>query len=536
MPVVDPIPYRLRLGVAGPRTLPFPDETRLAVQRMLREELPKLCPQIAKPRRDLPIAFSVISMLAEGADQLVMEEVKKWQPEAWQEALLPFAWEDYQEEYAAGSARDSFLKLLKSCDRVFGVHEDLKVDRSRREEMDAAFADAIHELVESCDVLLVVRDPAATHSFTAQAVAFAELAQRPMLIVNAVAPHQPIKHVPAGKPLKFTAPRDLRRLNKNIRKARWIEDAGAVESKQLFAGRHAAEASQLRPDRVKLASERLFPLYVYFDKIAVREQQRCKRAEKSVPIFSNLAMLLMVISLLWPAYGNIGALFQLVLLAMTLVIGGLTRRAKTRWIEHRFLAERLRTAIFLSLGGMRVTSLQIPSHQAASEWPIRVSQEIESRLRDLAPLTEDEVPPVAAFLDQAWTRDQEMHHRYKAHHVARNYRRLTLWGAGIFCVGLGLTLAEAASLLDNLGTTVVAMAGALVPVIGAAVTGLPQTGELERLEARSRRLHLEFGKMRTRFFRVHGRDALERLLRDIELLTLREVQDWYQLKLQLKLD
>lgn len=563
-PLVAPIPFRLRLGVVGPRTLPHPDKTRVAVRQILTGTLPEIFPAMKKRDKDLPIAFSVISMLAEGADQLVMEEVKAWQPEAWQEALLPFSLEQYEMEYAEGAARDKFHALRKSCQRVFGMQEDLEILEGRP-EMDAAFGEAVQELVESCDILIAVENPSAPSSFTAQAIQYAKELNRPTLIINALDPDQQIRRSTQGK-VKFPASKDLRQLNRKLRQTKWIPEQAKAEEANFLAGNLKPLVDQLRTDRVELVKKVLLPYFVFWDKLAVEKRNSYSRSGHIVYLLSPIAVALMaaslmlenfkpllmpvilgftlvlspaeagtVTSLLIDKLGPVLALLQLIIIGITLLLMHLAsgREGRERWIESRFVAERCRSAIYLALAGMKLTSLRIPAHLTSAhppnEWPVRVSHEIEFQMSQVSSLQEDEVASVAAYEKLAWVNGQRGHHERKAGQMRDQYRMLTIFGNVSLFIGLILGGIEVADGIQGNWGQVLNWMGAVVPAIGAAMTAMRQHGELLRIEARSYRLSLEFERLEQKVARVRHKVTLERELRVMEELTLDEVQDWYLL-------
>ena len=66
----DPVPFRLRIGVTGHRQLP----EGIAWHERIAEALSLIETRLA-PAGDTPLAWLVISSLAEGADRLVAEAI-----------------------------------------------------------------------------------------------------------------------------------------------------------------------------------------------------------------------------------------------------------------------------------------------------------------------------------------------------------------------------------------------------------------------------------------------------------------------------
>ena len=115
----EALPYRVRIGVTGHRTLDNPAEVWAMVGKALANEIDDLFPEksravVQRIRRDgtTPICFKILSPLADGADRLVAKAVLS-EPLARLDAVLPLAIEDYLETFESDASRAEFLELLK---------------------------------------------------------------------------------------------------------------------------------------------------------------------------------------------------------------------------------------------------------------------------------------------------------------------------------------------------------------------------------------------------------------------------------------
>jgi hypothetical protein len=67
-----------------------------------------------------PLAFSILTPLAEGADRLVAKEVLKC-PDSRIEVVLPLAKEDYMEDFESSESRQEFESLMAKARRPISL-------------------------------------------------------------------------------------------------------------------------------------------------------------------------------------------------------------------------------------------------------------------------------------------------------------------------------------------------------------------------------------------------------------------------------
>ncbi len=143
------------IGVTGHRFLTQLDEVTAGVDRALH--------RIEAAFNAPPTA--VISLLAQGADRLVVQRVLVQWPEAELIIPLPLPEADYVTDFPSPESREALLELLSRADRVI----TLPPSPTR----DEAYAAAGRYVLDHCDVLLAVWDgkPAQGTAGTAEIVA-----------------------------------------------------------------------------------------------------------------------------------------------------------------------------------------------------------------------------------------------------------------------------------------------------------------------------------------------------------------------------
>src|ERR1700733_3039126 len=166
------IPFILRVGVTGHRTLENPASVTAAVREALG--------QVKTMAPSLPgggLVLVVVSALAEGADRLVAEEVLA-EPGARLEAALPLPVADYLRDFDDEDSRRQFSELLGRASRTWIA--------PAAPSRDEAYERAGCYVVDRCDVLVALWDGEAARGRggTAALVAYARDRNVPLMWVG----------------------------------------------------------------------------------------------------------------------------------------------------------------------------------------------------------------------------------------------------------------------------------------------------------------------------------------------------------------
>jgi hypothetical protein len=164
----DPLAMERIIGVTGHRFLAQLDRVRAGVDRAL-DRIDETFPAETT---------TVISMLAEGADQLVAECVLGRRGSRLV-ALLPLPQPDYLAGFSDDEGQRAFLRLLDRADQIIELPPTASADE--------AYLAAGHWLVDNCQVLVAVWDgrPAQGAGGTADIVQRARDRELPLAWVRA---------------------------------------------------------------------------------------------------------------------------------------------------------------------------------------------------------------------------------------------------------------------------------------------------------------------------------------------------------------
>jgi hypothetical protein len=168
------------------------------------------------------------------------------------------------------------------------------------------------------------------------------------------------------------------------------EAAAAARSQYEGLARQAQEEG-LPADSLAILPQHLLPHFVRADLLAVRYQRRHARAGTAVYLLATAALTTVVLQTLFlPDLPQLLWL-EVTFMAAILILLAMSRAGEwhRKWIDYRFLAERLRAALFLSTAGLDCDPPKPLPHPALShrpdDWMVRAFTWIWStRPRDVS--------------------------------------------------------------------------------------------------------------------------------------------------------
>ena len=115
---MEPIPYRIRIGVTGHRILESETEIKKQIIEILKTEIIKLFDNdslaLLNKKLITPVTYSIVTALAEGADRLVAETILDYDEKSTIEVVLPLTLIDYKKTFDNPDDR-KFSKLFSKA-------------------------------------------------------------------------------------------------------------------------------------------------------------------------------------------------------------------------------------------------------------------------------------------------------------------------------------------------------------------------------------------------------------------------------------
>jgi hypothetical protein len=546
------IPFRLKLGVTGHRQLSDTERLRARVDEVLDRHIPLLFP--AKRRNEIlgsartPIVFTVLTPLAEGADRLVAEQVLK-RSLSRIEVVLPLTVDDYLMDFATVESRVEFERLLSRARHPISLREaPLAADYPPGEVASArtlAYEDVGRYVVTHCDVLLALWDgeEARGRGGTADVIRYAKETGRPVVIVSTGESEAIELHPGNGIPIEpFFGVEAFNSFVIDQGVIGAYADAVQQDTFDNESGR------QLRDDLKAVVREHLLPQYARASTIAKLNQRIYLAAGTVAYSFAAFAVAVVAFGALFLDSTWLIFAIEAVILAASFATVLAANRMSThrRWIENRFLAERLRAATFLAACGLETSSTGVPAAPGGGPrpggWMEMVFAEITGRMPALPGCSEGVCEGETAFIRDVWIGRQSEFHAQKARKNRRFSRRIEIGGLIVFGLALvapvlHLVLFEPLDLVggmiavgqDDTYAGVLTFCALALPAVGAAFGGIRMHREYSRLARRSGDMVVALQNLTSSFERVRTPKQLESMARETESLMLLEVQDWLTL-------
>lgn len=587
------VPYRIRLGVTGHRTLS--DEAALrekvkgivaratSVSGEIFEMFDEESQELIRRSAHTPMALGILSPLAEGADRLVAQEVLK-SPDAVLEVALPLVGEEYIKDFQTDSSQREFLDLLHEARHPVSLRtktlEEEYPGGDLAEERRNAYRDVGHYVVDHCDVLIALWDGQASRGKggTAEIVEYARNSDRPMIVISTIAPHDVIvEKGPFG--LNAGVMEDFERFNSfyipDDEQDRYVENmynetfsARLKEKKKRFLRILWKKTELPTPDeqeeymlKLEIANnlaaaipetlsdirEKVLPYYVRASQIAKHNQRKYQIAGSLVYILAALAVADVAAATLTLDVRYIPTIafsieILLLLSILMLVYFSHRHRSHKKWVENRFLAERIRASIFFAVSGVEVSPVHIPPYMGVpgkpGDWMIAAFKEIWRKLPPMGGCS-GKCTLLSGYVKKFWIDDQVTYHERKLASCGEKSRSLEIAGFAVFFIAMmapaahlippffGIGLGEAEKALIFIALT--------LPAVGAALGGIRGHREFSRLQRQSSYMKAALEGISASFDKVSNSRELEALLLEAEDEMMREAGEWLSLMRTVKL-
>ena len=517
------IAVEFRIGVTGHRSLAdevaVASDVRAAVQRIL--EL-----RSTRGTETTPVGLTVVSALAEGADRILVQEVNNLQP-ARLEAVLPMQARDYCQDFDTAASRAVFNALLAKADQTLVVG-----DAEHREE---GYERAGRTVVERSDVMIAVWDgeEGRGRGGTADIVAYARQRRVPLVLVLPDGKHRMREewkeHDGAAKtglgPLSPSAFAQLDRYNR-----RRFSRPPAGSAMNLVPPSLEPDANQRLAPFVAFA----LPYFTRADEIAKQFQRLALFSTRSLYALAAAAVIIVSAQLLF--HGDAGIAWAEVaalLLISGVLILGRTMHWHEQWISTRYLAERIRSSVFLAAAGVGEELEAARSSSVIAdptdEWVNRAFKEVWLR-RPVQRLTEADVGPVQRLLADAWIMEQLVYHQGVEARSDLRHRQLRSIAVGFFLLSVAAAVLHSVGALgSSRWSELVAFGSVIIPAVAAAVSGYSAHREFGQHATRSRHMVARLRSAKTDMEAAETLAAVRGIAINAEQLMRGEAADWYAL-------
>ncbi len=404
------IPITIRMGITGHR--------KIADEVLIRKSISKVLIRIENYLDNNPHNFSIISPLAEGADTIATEEIlgieiHSESKKPFLEVILPLKIHEYIKDFETGKSEEEFENLFKLADSVKTIQ-----DATSRED---AYYKAGKYTVDNCDVLLAVWNgkPAEGIGGTAEIIEYARSLDKWVFWINSE--NGSIKELNMDKTLEY-----LTIYNKE--KTQSQEMKKSLEYHFNFFLENAKKAD-LPIHYITEINEILLPQFIRADILAKNYRKRYNIVGTLIYILSALAVATVTIQLLF--FPNIPQLiwFEVAEIAIILLLIVISSKKDwhRKWIDYRFLAERLRITLFSSVANIKYDITAPPPHLKVSHEPQNWILRAYTSIWNENDSSSKPIPfePFKKFLLNSWIHEQITYYQKSAEKNQKNHKIYT---------------------------------------------------------------------------------------------------------------
>ncbi|NQT77602.1 MAG: hypothetical protein HQ565_07805 [Bacteroidetes bacterium] len=557
---MEPIPYRIRIGVTGHRVLDNETELKQQIIEILKTEITKLFDNnslsLLNKNLATPVTYSVLTPLAEGADRLIAETVMEYDALSCVEVILPLTLPDYKKTFNNPDDPEFFELYAKARHvrklRYLDLENDPKINQNTSETnienrlekaREEAFEKAGRHIVNHCDVLIAIWDGEKSQGIggTQDIIEYANTKNRPVIIISTNPPYT-IK-VEKGYGLNCHALKGIERFN-NTSIPSTVKDS---YTKNMYDKLFQNPESNYIPESSKeIVREILLPYYVKASIKAKKYQRIYMPSGILIFLCSAIAVAAVLIGILYHPVLLFSFLVEFLCLLTILTICLFAQQLRINWLENRFLTERLRAACYFIATSTEITSIEIPPYMGVahkySDWMVLVFNEIWYRTPKMEGIKDDMLNCFKDYIIKHWIDDQKNHHSEKHRKLTKLNKRFAYFGWVIYLIALiasGIHIVQSLSTgfeLDQLTENILIFLAIALPALGAAVVGIRKHGEYERIESRSYNMSEVIEDISIDFNKLHDKNEFVSLMYDLDKLMLLENQDWLMLMKLVKLE
>ncbi len=297
-----------------------------------------------------------------------------------------------------------------------------------------------------------------------------------------------------------------------------------------------ADKSGLNASFLKPLSDTLLPYYVRADLLALKYQKIHMLTGILVYVLGAAAVATVTLYMLFfSEYPKLLlAEFVEVALILILLIFAHFGEWQRKWIDYRFLAERLRVALFLSVAGTNCKTPKLPPYQniphMEDDWTVRSFSSIWAKCPQ-ALITPD-IEPLKKFLLTAWIGDQVSYYNKTSEKHGKSHTIYKRTGETLFALTIVVATIDATGLGHSLRLDYSFLPGMLVsfaiilPTASAALAGIRFHREYQRNSERYAHMARYLTTISEQINMAQDMKALNGILEEANEMLFLENWDW----------
>lgn len=516
------VPIKVVIGVTGHRKLADPD----MVREKLNEMFELVDKKFSRSLKNSDYSFSIISPLAEGADRIAVEELLKYKDLSSYknpslEVILPLPLEEFADDFETEESKEEFKAYLDMA-------ESVKVLDKTESREEAYYESGIY-VVDRCDILIAVWNGRSANGLggTAEIVEYARERKKWIYWINsetgAIKLETGAKENDSTiKLFKYLDIYNGENLNENQIKNETDRNYKSFKDTAEYVG--------LPLQFISLLKENLIPQFVRADLLAQRYQKLYNLVGNAIYILSAGAVATVTLQIFF--FPDIPQLiwFEVAEISIILVLVLVSNRRDwhRKWIDYRFLAERLRTGLFFNLANLKCEISLPPPHLRLTSYTKDWILEAFNSIWCENPGMDKEIhfESFKNFLLKGWIEDQISYYQKSSMKNHKNHVIYTRVGAIFFIITLFAATIHTLNIEVFENPLILPAVAIILPAAAAALTGIRNNHEYSRNAKRYKEMALYTMTIKERIKQVEDIDSLVEILEKTNEIMLQEHQDW----------
>lgn len=297
------------------------------------------------------------------------------------------------------------------------------------------------------------------------------------------------------------------------------------------------EGRELLKERLGALCNHFLPHYIKADRLADKYQKKFRLASISIYLMAALAVLIVSGQYIFAHYIPESVIFgEIALMVMILLVIFIGKRFgwHRRWLDYRFIAERLRFGLFVAfLVDNTPESCKECFHGnwLNDSWCITLYKEILSKKPAIKVIPSDSLISLKDFFHKAWLEDQKKYHIDKKTRELKKHEIISRMGEVFY----GLTLLAAIFHVTHFGHHFIGEISGQIwtffaiafPITGSALSALRAHFDYKKIAKRSNVLAGRLDDLQKRLANVTDMEGLQDLVCRTEALMHEENADWH---------
>jgi len=529
------IPAMIRIGVTGHRVLPDEATIRISIQQVIDT--------ITNQLPHTPCKFTILSPLAEGADRIVASEFERLNSNNQEIgynisssliSVLPLPKDDYMQDFKTPSSKEIFEKFLQSAEKTIVLNLD-DTNETPKEHRRAAYEQVGQYIVHNCDILIAIWNgkKAAGRGGTEEIFRYAETNGRTCAWI----------HSETGaitwyrrEDDTFASLENLDQFNTEKIKTDALEKG--IEKRFSHLTACAGEAG-LPSGFLDPLHRDLLPLYGKASYLAKKYRNFHTYCGISVYVLAAFAVIIVTTQVLFFSDNPYLILPEILVIIAIIILVQLSNNCEwhRKWLDYRFLAERLRAMSFLSVLCTPAKQPSEPTYLShrPKDWVVMAHDGIQSKNPNVyCSITLDDslFESVKTFILKAWIDEQITFYSNKEKHLRGRNQELMLFCGGIFFItfiaaffhffGHFLIPTQTNGPL----LTLFAALAISLPAVGSSVTAIRNYREYQRNSERYGSMVQYLTTIRNEINRATTREKFIELVKEADEVMMKEHMDW----------